>query len=56
MEIAGDIFANLKSFSGPGLQQEMRAHGKVISANKGDVLIKEGQWLDLALAADMLKP
>ena len=46
MEITSDIFANLKSFPEPELQQEMRTHGKVISANKGDVLIKEGQRLD----------
>ena len=46
MKITSDIFANLKSFPEPELQQEMRTHGKVISANKGDVLIKEGQRLD----------
>ena len=46
METTSDIFANLKSFPEPELQEEMRAHGKVISANKGDVLIKEGQRLD----------
>lgn len=38
MEITSDIFANLKSFPEPELQQEMLANGKVILANKGDVL------------------
>ena len=46
METAPDIFKNLKSFPEPELQEEMITHGKVISANKGDVLIKEGQRLD----------
>ncbi len=46
MDTAAEIFKNLKSFPEPELQEEMITHGKVISANKGDVLIKEGQRLD----------
>ena len=46
MEQLKDLFSNLKSFSEPELQREILAHGKVISANKGDILIKEGQRLD----------
>jgi CRP/FNR family transcriptional regulator len=41
-----NLFRNLKSFREPELQAEMLAHGKLIKANKGDVLIKEGQRLD----------
>jgi CRP/FNR family transcriptional regulator len=41
-----DLFKSLTSFPEPELQQEMLAHGKLISANKGDVLIREGQRLD----------
>lgn len=41
-----DLFKTLKSFREPGLQDEMLNHGKVISARKGDVLIREGQRLD----------
>jgi CRP/FNR family transcriptional regulator, anaerobic regulatory protein len=41
-----DLFSHLRSFSEPELQDEMLAHGKVISASKGDVVIKEGQRLD----------
>lgn len=46
MAHAIDLFSHLRSFSEPELQDEMRAHGKVISASKGDVVIKEGQRLD----------
>lgn len=46
MAHAIDLFSHLRSFSEPELQDEMHAHGKVISANKGDIVIKEGQRLD----------
>jgi CRP/FNR family transcriptional regulator len=46
MEISADIFARLKSFSEPELQKEILKHGKIIKANKGDVLIREGQYLN----------
>lgn len=46
MEEFNNLFKNLKSFSEPELRNEMVAHGKVITANKGDILIKEGQRLD----------
>lgn len=41
-----DVISTLKSFREPNLQEAMRRHGKVISAAKGDVLIREGQRLD----------
>lgn len=46
MELSADLFIKLKSFSEPGLQNEIRKHGKIIKANKGDILIREGQYLD----------
>ena len=46
MEQLNDLFKDLKSFSEPELRDEMLANGKVITANKGDILIKEGQRLD----------
>jgi CRP/FNR family transcriptional regulator len=46
MEQTGNIFGKLKSFREPELQEAMMIHGKIISANKGDVLIREGQRLD----------
>jgi CRP/FNR family transcriptional regulator, anaerobic regulatory protein len=41
-----ELFKTLKSFREPGLQDDMLNYGKVISARKGDVLIREGQRLD----------
>ena len=46
METTIDLFNNLKSFSEPELQQEILKHGKILKAGKGDVLIREGQYLD----------
>jgi CRP/FNR family transcriptional regulator len=46
MGLSGDLFKKLKSFSEPGLQDEILKHGKILKANKGDVLIKEGQYLN----------
>jgi CRP/FNR family transcriptional regulator len=46
MDISIDLFKKLKSFSEPELQQEILKHGKILKANKGDILIKEGQFLN----------
>jgi CRP/FNR family transcriptional regulator, anaerobic regulatory protein len=46
MGLSTDLFKTLKSFSEPGLQEEILKHGKILKANKGDILIKEGQYLD----------
>ena len=46
MEQLKDPFEELILFPEPELKEEMRAHGKLITANKGDILIKEGQRLD----------
>jgi CRP/FNR family transcriptional regulator len=40
------LFKRLTSFHEPELREEIVRNGKVISAKKGDVLIKEGQYLD----------
>ena len=45
MEKTVELFTKL-SFLEPELHQEMLAHGKIITANRGDVLIKEGQFLN----------
>jgi CRP/FNR family transcriptional regulator len=45
MEKTVELFTKL-SFLEPALHQEMLAHGKIITANRGDVLIKEGQFLN----------
>jgi CRP/FNR family transcriptional regulator, anaerobic regulatory protein len=46
MELTVDLFKKLKSFHEPELQREILSHGKIIKANKGDILIKEGQYLN----------
>ncbi|MGC1242443.1 MAG: Crp/Fnr family transcriptional regulator [Chryseosolibacter sp.] len=46
MELLKDLFQKLALFPEPELQEEMLAHGKLITANKGDMLIREGQRLD----------
>jgi len=46
MQPTVDIFKKLKRFSEPELQQEILKNGKLIKANPGDVLVKEGQYLD----------
>jgi len=46
MEATIDLFGKLKSFSEPELQKEILKHGKLLKANKGDILIKEGQHLN----------
>ena len=40
------LFSELKIFTEPELQTEILKHGKVIQANSGDVLIREGQHLN----------
>ncbi|MGY6741206.1 MAG: Crp/Fnr family transcriptional regulator [Cecembia sp.] len=46
MEQADELFKKLKSFSEPELQLEIQKHGKIIKANKGDILVREGQYLN----------
>ncbi|WP_194975603.1 Crp/Fnr family transcriptional regulator [Aquiflexum lacus] len=46
METTHDLFKKLKSFSEPELQTEILKHAKFLKANKGDILIKEGQYLN----------
>ena len=46
MEPLKNPFEKLTMFPEPELQAEMRENGKLVTANKGDILIKEGQRLD----------
>jgi CRP/FNR family transcriptional regulator len=46
MEALDGLFKKLKSFSEPELQKEILKHGKIIKANKGDILVREGQYLN----------
>jgi CRP/FNR family transcriptional regulator, anaerobic regulatory protein len=46
METPEDLFKKLKSFTEPDLQKEILKHGKFIKASKGDMLVREGQFLN----------
>jgi len=46
MEPTLNLFKRLSYFLEPELQQEIIKHGKTIKADKGAILIKEGQYLD----------
>lgn len=46
MELSADVFKKLRSFHEPELQSEILKTGKIITANKGDILIREGQYLN----------
>jgi CRP/FNR family transcriptional regulator len=46
MELPVDLFEKLNSFSEPELQKEILKNGKIIKASKGDILIREGQYLN----------
>jgi len=45
-QLSPDLFKSLTGFHEKELQNEILANGKIISAGKGAVLIKEGQYLD----------
>ena len=45
-ELTPDLFKKLPPFQEDELKQEILKTGKIISANRGDLLIKEGQYLD----------
>src|ERR1044071_5292018 len=46
MELSAALFNKLQAFREPDLQKEIIKNGKLLKANKGDVLIKEGQYLN----------
>jgi len=46
MENNTNIFNTLRSFTEPALRGEIEKNGKIIQAKKGDILIREGQYLD----------
>jgi CRP/FNR family transcriptional regulator, anaerobic regulatory protein len=46
MEFSVDHFKILKFFTEQQLRENLQHYGKVLTANKGDVLIREGQYLN----------
>jgi len=45
MDIKTDLFKRLPFFTEPGLREELLAHGQVHSFNKGDVIVRDGQYV-----------
>jgi len=45
MDIKTDLFKKLPFFTEPGLREELLAHGQVHSFNKGDVIVRDGQYV-----------
>ena len=46
MKTTTELSEKLNIFSEPELRREIEDHGKILKANPGDVLIREGQYLD----------
>jgi CRP/FNR family transcriptional regulator len=40
-----ELFKTLHFFTEPGLQEEILEHGKIVQFNKGDVIVKDGQYV-----------
>jgi CRP/FNR family transcriptional regulator len=45
MENKNELFKALYFFTEPGLQDEILEHGKVVSFSKGDIIVKDGQYV-----------
>ncbi|QKJ32185.1 Crp/Fnr family transcriptional regulator [Mucilaginibacter mali] len=45
METSTDIFKKISFFSDPNLKAELLQHGKTLSLNKGDVVVRDGQYV-----------
>lgn len=46
MDLSNELFSKLKSFSEAALQEDILKNGKILKAGPGDLLIREGQYLD----------
>ncbi len=46
MKPTAEIFTNLRAFTEPGLRDELLGAGTLMRAGAGDILIREGQYLD----------
>lgn len=45
METAADILKHISFFYEPGLKAELQQHGKLLNLNKGDVVVRDGQYV-----------
>jgi CRP/FNR family transcriptional regulator len=45
MNITNDLSARLAFFSDPELQQELIEKGNIVTLKKGDVIVRDGQYI-----------
>jgi CRP/FNR family transcriptional regulator len=45
MQSSTDLFKKLTFFTEPGFKDELLQHGKLVSFNKGDVIVRDGQYV-----------
>jgi CRP/FNR family transcriptional regulator len=45
MAITNDLFKKLTVFTEPGFKEELLEHGQLLSFKKGDVIVREGQYV-----------
>jgi CRP/FNR family transcriptional regulator len=45
MIAANDLFKKLTCFTEPGFKEELLAHGQLLSFNKGDIIVRDGQYV-----------
>jgi len=42
---ANDLFKKLTCFTEPGFKEELLQHGQLLSFNKGDIIVRDGQYV-----------
>jgi len=45
MLVTNDLFKKLTCFTEPGFKEELLQHGQLLSFNKGDVIVRDGQYV-----------
>ena len=45
MENKGDLLKKLSFFNEPGFKEELLQHGKLVAFNKGDTIVRDGQYV-----------
>jgi len=45
MDLTNDLFKRITFFTEPGFKEELLQHGKLLSFNKGDVIVRDGQYV-----------
>jgi CRP/FNR family transcriptional regulator len=45
MEVTNDLFKKITFFHEPAFKDELLQHGKLLSFNKGDIIVRDGQYV-----------